>query len=202
MPRRLRGDRPHHLPASGTVASAGAQTPHHNQPLGKPGVRLAPTAGLVCCSHRLLEHRVWVSTGRTHSGGRYLAFLTPKTTSSSQAAQPGAARGRTHAVSSILAGLAQTPPRQLRPDPAARDPRPPQICWVREREKPGSGGAGCRQGQGSHPPAFPFSLASPCGRSARRLTRESCAHPGTAPTLPELFNTHLLQTKQPELLFY
>lgn len=138
MPRQLCGDRPPASPGSGTVASAGAQIPHTTtSPRASLACSRHPQQGLVCCSHRLLEPRVWVSTGRTHSGGRHLAFLSPKTTSSSQAAPPGAVRGRTHAISSILAGPAQTLPQQLRPDPAVRDPRPPQICWVREK-KPGS----------------------------------------------------------------
>lgn len=87
------------------------------------------------------------------------------------------------------------PLRQLRPDPTVRDLRPPQICWK------GEAGSWLRQGE-SFLLAFPFSLASPCGRSARRLTPEPDTQPGAAPTLPELFNTRLLQNEQPELLFY
>lgn len=197
-PRRLRGDRHHHL-----RAAVWSRVPELRHPTPQPAP--AARAGSVCCSHRLLEHGVWVSTGSTYSGGRYLAFLTPNPLAAANPHSPGL-REEGHTSAASWLGPAQTLPH---PDLSERDPSPPQVRRVGpEGPCPGlpTGGsgkarqqrAGCLQGEGPHPLALPFSLASPCGRSAW----EPHTHPDTAPTLPELLNTHLLQTKQPELQFY
>ena len=63
-------------PSSSRVTNARAQ-----RRCGQPGVQQAPAAGLVCCSHRWLEHRVWVSKP-------CFGLSDPKTTSSGHATQP------------------------------------------------------------------------------------------------------------------
>lgn len=147
---------------------------------------------------------------------RQLVFgLSHPKTSSGKAMQPRAGRGRTRVVRGIRARPAQTLLWQLCPDPAGGAETPPDLLGGSGGALPGAVTGGREKSEksrkagqwevaaGEGPPAIHSLLSSITVRPQHRGAGPGAQRSsGTAPTLPELFDIHLLQTKQHELLFY